>query len=101
VLNLLIQSGELTLVEDPLLRRRLAGLEGRMKDLLGNAEVAVAAGMSPEVLYGSTDEATNQLIRQGYRRFQMRQMDLMVRQGEALSGDLDEILDLLARAGVA
>jgi hypothetical protein len=31
----------------------------------------------------------------------MRQMDLMVRQGEALSGDLDEILDLLARAGVA
>ena len=51
ILNLLIQSGDLTLLENRELRARLAGLESQANDYLGNQDWVLDAQAQPEVLY--------------------------------------------------
>ena len=53
ILNLLIQSGDLTLLENRELRARLAGLESRATDYLSNQRWVLEAQAEPEVLYGT------------------------------------------------
>ena len=53
ILNLLIQSGDLTLLENRELRARLAGLESRASDYLSNQRWVLEAQAEPEVLYGT------------------------------------------------
>jgi len=51
ILNLLIQSGDLTLLENRELRARLAGLESQASDYLSNQDWVLDAQAQPEVLY--------------------------------------------------
>ena len=116
VLDLLIQSGELVLVEDGQLRRRLAGLTGAMNDFVSNANVLIRVATEPETLFGmgplygaSGNPAAGPLgtaTRAERRRamefygFVRRLTAVMVGQGEGLHREMDEILGLLDEADI-
>ena len=114
ILNLLIQSGDLTLFEDRVLRARLAGLPSFWKDYLGNQGLLLEVGTRPEVLYGTgsmlfdyaatipgdelitTGSEGSRVVAAKYLTFvRFLTDDLMIGQGEALLAELASILELL------
>lgn len=113
ILNLLIQSGDLALLENRELRARLAGLQGHANDYLENQDWLLDRQAAPEVLYGTgslvmdysavvpgdvviteADPATRDAAAKFWIAIHTVSL-LVIGQGDDLLAELGEILDLL------
>lgn len=115
ILNLLIQSGDLALLEDRELRARLAGLESLANDYLSNQAWILDRQAQPEVLYGTGSlvmdfsavvpgnvviTEAEPAVRDAAAKFWTATQTvtrLLLGQGEGLLTELEEILALLQR----
>jgi len=113
VLTLLVQSGDLALLEDRVLRARLAGLDALLSDYLGNQEILLELMLEPHVVFGTgsvvfdfstiatgdlTLPSAGEEVRETEGKYFVLTLaitDLLIGQGEALLAELGEIVALL------
>lgn len=113
ILNLLIQSGDLALFEDRVLRARLAGLDAVSDDYLSNQQIMIELFIHPDVVFGTgsivfdhsaflTDDltlntASAQVLETAAKYFSVTLgvTNLLISQGETLLAELSAILALL------
>lgn len=113
ILNLLIQSGDLALLDDRTLRARLAGLDAFLNDYLGNQEFLLQVLLQQNVLFGTgsilidhsavipgdlTLTSASEDVRTTtakYMGIASTVTQLLIGQGEALLVELDGILAVL------
>jgi hypothetical protein len=117
ILDLLIQSGDLALLDDRELRARLAGLQALSNDYLGNQDWLLDRVGHPDVLYGTgsivmdysavipgdlTITTAGPEARDAAAKFltvvRLVTNQLLIGQGEALLDEFEGILALLRRA---
>ena len=113
VLNLLIQSGDLALLDDRILRARLAGLDAFLNDYLSNQGVLLELLLKEEVLFGTgsvvfdhsavvagdlTVTSASEEVRETAAKYMgmvSAVTELLIGQGETLLEELNEILTVL------
>ena len=115
ILNLLVQSGDLALLEDRTLRTRLAGIESLSEDYLSNQDWILQVQAQPEVLYGTgsivldyaafvpgdlTITAASRDVRDAAAKYLTAVHTvttlLLLGQGETLLAEFEGILELLS-----
>ncbi|NNE48291.1 MAG: hypothetical protein HKN37_16690 [Rhodothermales bacterium] len=113
VLDLLIQSGDLALLEDRELRARLAGLASVSEDYLRNQVFLVQSYLNPEAILGTgsilfdysdvisfdgtltTASSSVQLNATKFYAFDRFMTELMVTQGKALLAEFEDLIGLM------
>jgi hypothetical protein len=113
VLNLLIQSGDLALLDDRILRARLAGLDAFLNDYLSNQGFLLELLLQEEVLFGTgsvvfdhsavvpgdlTVTSASEDVRETaakYLGMVSAVTELLIGEGETLLEELDEIFAVL------